>query len=79
MFFALMHAFVRTDFLCIYVLRVASGPRVKLAGRKSALTCLALCYFVLVFSVLLTLRLPPLEKLVWFVCFLSVSGMGCGL
>ena len=28
---------MRTEFLCIYVLRVASGPRVKLAGRKSAL------------------------------------------
>ena len=30
---------MRTDFFsCISVLRVASGPRVKLAGRKSALT-----------------------------------------
>ena len=29
---------MRTKFLCISVLRVASGPRVKLAGRKSALT-----------------------------------------
>ena len=29
---------MRTDFLCIYVLRVASGPRVKLASCKSALT-----------------------------------------
>ena len=28
---------MRTQFLCISVLRVASGPRVKLAGRKSAL------------------------------------------
>ena len=28
---------MRTKFLCISVLRVASGPRVKLAGRKSAL------------------------------------------
>ena len=27
-----------TDFLCISVLRVASGPRVKLASCKSALT-----------------------------------------
>ena len=26
---------MRTEFLCISVLRVASGPRVKLAGRKS--------------------------------------------
>ena len=29
---------MRTEFLCISVLRVASGPRVKLAYRKSALT-----------------------------------------
>ena len=28
---------MRTEFLCISVLRVASGPRVKVAGRKSAL------------------------------------------
>ena len=30
-------AFMRTEFLCISVLRVASGPSVKLAGCKSAL------------------------------------------
>ena len=29
-------AFMRTAFSCISVLRVVSGPRVKLAGRKSA-------------------------------------------
>ena len=28
---------MRTDFLCISVLRLASGPRVKLASCKSAL------------------------------------------
>ena len=28
---------MRTKFLCISVLRVASGPRVKLAGGESAL------------------------------------------
>ena len=28
---------MRTEYLCIYVLRVASGPRVKLASCKSAL------------------------------------------
>ena len=28
---------MRTEFLCISVLRVASGPRVKLAGCKRAL------------------------------------------
>ena len=32
-------AFMRTEFSCFFsVLRVTSGPRVKLAGRKSALT-----------------------------------------
>ena len=30
---------MRTEFLCISVLRVASGPRVKLASCKSALNC----------------------------------------
>ena len=30
-------AFMRTEFLCVSVLRVASGPRVKLASCKSAL------------------------------------------
>ena len=29
---------MRIKFLCVSVLRVASGPRVKLASRKSALT-----------------------------------------
>ena len=29
---------MRTEFLCVTVLRVASGPRVKLANCKSALT-----------------------------------------
>ena len=29
---------MRTEFLCISVLRVASGPRVKLSSCKSALT-----------------------------------------
>ena len=33
-----LRAFMRTEFLCISVLRVASGPRVKLASCKSALT-----------------------------------------
>ena len=29
---------MRTEYLCISVFRTASGPRVKLAGSKSALT-----------------------------------------
>ena len=32
-----MGAFMRTEFLCVSVLRVASGPKVKLASCKSAL------------------------------------------
>ena len=32
-----LRAFMRTEFLCVSVLRVASGPRVKLANCKSAL------------------------------------------
>ena len=31
-------AFMRIEFLCVSVFRVASGPRVKLASCKSALT-----------------------------------------
>ena len=63
---------MRTEFVCISVLRVASGPRVKLASCKSALTpppphpnllyvfpCVIL---FLCFSVLLVLRLPRLGK-----------------
>ena len=34
---------MRTEFLYIYVLRVASGPRVKLAGCKSALNPAVVC------------------------------------
>ena len=28
---------MQTEFLCIYVLRVTSGPRVKFAGRENVL------------------------------------------
>ena len=34
---------MRTEFLCISVLRVPSGPRVKLASCKSALNLLVVC------------------------------------
>ena len=34
---------MRTEFLCIYVFRVASGPRVKLASCKSALNLPVVC------------------------------------
>ena len=34
---------MRTEFLCIYVLRVASGPRVKLASCESALNPQVVC------------------------------------
>ena len=34
---------MRTEFLCISVLRVASGHRVKLAGRKGVLSPPVVC------------------------------------
>ena len=34
---------MRAKFLCVSVLRVASGPRVKLAGCRSALGPLVVC------------------------------------
>ena len=34
---------MRTEFLCISVLRLASGPRVKLASCKSALNPPVVC------------------------------------
>ena len=34
---------MQTKFLCISVLRVASGPRMKLASCKSALNPLVVC------------------------------------
>ena len=37
MYWLELGAFMRTEVLCISVLRVASGPRLKLAGCKSAL------------------------------------------
>ena len=41
---------MRTEFLCISVLKVASGSRVKLAGRKSALNLpLPRCFFFFFF------------------------------
>ena len=36
-------AFVRAEFLCIYVLRVASGPGVRLAGCRGALDPPVVC------------------------------------
>ena len=35
---------MRTEFLCVSVLRVASGPRVKLVSCKSALTPPVVCF-----------------------------------
>ena len=84
---------MRTEFLCISVLRVASGPRVKLASCKMALNPPVVC---LCFSVLLVLRFPRLSKreliLVLFVRFFGLclfrfvgflfllgSGKRCGL
>ena len=35
---------MRTEFLCVSVLRVASGPRVKLVSCKSALNPQVVCF-----------------------------------
>ena len=43
---------MQTEFLCISVLRVAAGPRVKLAGCKSALNPR---WFILLTAVVLVL------------------------
>ena len=42
---------MRTEFLCISVLRVASGPRVKFVvySTRRFVVCLSVCHFVLVF------------------------------
>ena len=47
---------MRTEFLCIYVLRVASGPRISLTpgcfvvySTRRFVVCLSMCHFVLVF------------------------------
>ena len=78
---------MQTKILCIPVLRVASGPRVKLASccfviysTRRFVLCLTLCHFVLVFSVLLALREPCLGKreliLVLFVCLFDLCYFG---
>ena len=59
-----MGAFTRTEFLCISVLRVASGPRLKLVGRKSALNA------PVVYSADRS-RAAVLELFLLFVLFLS--------
>ena len=41
---------MRTEFVCISVLRVASGPRVKLAICKSALNPPVVCFSIAITS-----------------------------
>ena len=67
---------MRTELLCISVLRVASGPRVKLASCKRILNSLLLCghsrrrfvlsvalgYFVLVFFCPFSIAITPLRE-----------------
>ena len=79
-------AFMRTKFLCVSVLRVASRPRVKLASCKSALNPLVVCptdrskavvpVLVLVFVALwFILRgdlLYVVPCVILFLCFFSV-------
>ena len=65
---------MRTDFLCISVLRVASGPRVKMAScgltlccfvvysTRRYVLCLTLCHFVLVFFSPFSIAITSLGK-----------------
>ena len=53
---------MRTDFLCISVLRVASGPRVKLASCKSALNT------AMVYSTDRSKALVPVLVLLFVLC-----------
>ena len=63
---------MRTEFLCISVLRVASGPRVKVASCKSALVCALVCSTDRSEAVVLVLFL--LFVVLWFPhCFLCFS------
>ena len=70
-------AFMRTEFLCISVLRVASGPRVKLASCKSALNT------TVVYSTDRSKAVVPVLVLLfvalWFIllCFLSYIVLFC--
>ena len=78
--------FMRTEFLCVSVLRVASGPRVKLASCKSALNPPVVCstgrskavvpVLVLLFVALwLILRGDLLYVVPCIILFLCFSGL----
>ena len=62
---------MRTEFLCISVLRVASGPRVKLVSSKGALI-LSVVYSA-DRSKAVVLVLVLLFVALWFPCFLFLS------
>ena len=56
---------MRTEFLCISVIRVASGPGVKLAGCKSALNPMMVCTIDRSKAVVPVLVLPFVA--LWFI------------
>ena len=69
---------MRTEFLCISVLRIASGPRVKLASCKSALNppvvystdrskAVVLMLFLL-FVALCSFMVPALLSVFFYIC-----------
>ena len=58
---------MRTEFLCISVLRIASGPRVKLVGRKSALKPLPLVVYSTGRPKAVVLVLVLLFVTLWFI------------
>ena len=62
---------MRTDFLCVSVLRVASGPRVKLASCKSALNPPVVC------STDRSKAVVPVLVLLFVVCGLFYEAICC--
>ena len=66
---------MRTEFSCISVLRVASGPRVKLASCKSALNPPVVCSTDRSKAVVPVLVL--LFVALWFICCMSFRVSFC--
>ena len=64
---------MRTEFLCISVLRVASGPRVKLAGCESALNPPVVCFTDRSKAVVLVLVLLFVALSVFSLCVMMLA------
>ena len=70
---------MRTEFLCISVFRVASGPKVKLAGCKSALNPMEVYSTDLSKAMVPMLVLPFLLRDLFYgaICFKSCLVLFC--